>query len=936
MAPPARTSALPVSLVACCLLGLAHSRPAVAEPSLVDTLCDMGFGITGECGIGYTEIICTHAQGINCFVTLAPGPYKVTLLAEHSGAHASLELSVFTDFDTPAVGPLLFDGPDGNEGVTNPRVERFVIVDEEFGFTLLSPDDRFYSVNFLNPDPVPFGPGFLPGHHVRTFQNDFDQSRFLIAFEQSTDGGDEDFQDLVFAVDPMFECPDGTAADSDGDGLLDCWETTGEIDFDKDGMPDVLLVNADGVVLSDPDKKDLFVEVDWRMGRQPSAAGIQAWKDVFAAAPPGAGGSPNPGGPGINLWVDTGDLMEDGVLVGDDMGGGEQVPGPITCLEESFYATKQQYFAAARRYVFRYAISGETAGDENECEDGVKVGGKGEIGGNDFIVYNNDPSYFLHEMGHTLNLRHGGFENQNNKPNYISMMNYNYGLCIPQVDGGCILDFAPPLCASCPGGRGVFPPPEIEEDDLDEAYVLDPNDDNNIFVFRDDANPQVTTTWPADTDVDGDGIPDGVDWNADGSQDDSGLMIDTNEDGEVDTDPLLGHDDWTNLAIGFAQFGEAANAPINPETVPERTLEDYQAYLDELYTTDLAIAKSDLPDPVNAGAPLVYTVEVTNLGPNLANGVRVTDTLPAETSYVSDTGGCAEGPPGTLVCGLDPIPAGGSASFAVTVVVEPGAVAALPAPVTVENQVAVENRVPLGLGGALGEAGGDSDTSDNEASEETTVNRPPVADAGGPYLAECQGALTPVALDGSDSFDPDGDAISFHWTTNCPNGVFDDPTSATPILSVGGPPPCPVVCEATLTVTDPMMLSDTDDGSVTVDDTTPPTVSVELEPTTLWPPNHELVPIVAHVESQDTCDPAPAVVLESITSDEPDDVKGGGDGHTTGDIQADVGTEDLEFSLRAERQGRGDGRTYTVTYKATDDCGNEATASAEVFVPHNP
>ena len=31
----------------------------------------------------------------------------------------------------------------------------------------------------------------------------------------------------------------------------------------------------------------------------------------------------------------------------------------------------------------------------------------------------------MHELGHTLNLRHGGFEDDNCKPNYISVMNYD-------------------------------------------------------------------------------------------------------------------------------------------------------------------------------------------------------------------------------------------------------------------------------------------------------------------------------------------------------------------------------------------------------------------------------------------------------------------------------------------------------------------------------
>jgi hypothetical protein len=97
-----------------------------------------------------------------------------------------------------------------------------------------------------------------------------------------------------------------------------------------------------------------------------------------------------------------------------------------------------------------------------------------------------------------------------------------------------------------------------------------------------------------------------------------------------------------------------------------------------------------------------------------------------------------------------------------------------------------------------------------------------------------------------------------------------------------------------------------------------------------------MVDIVASVVATDICDPSPVVVLESITSNEPDDAPGGGDGHTTNDIQgAEIGTDDRAFQLRAERDGKGSGRIYTVTYSATDASGNSATASATVSVPHD-
>jgi uncharacterized repeat protein (TIGR01451 family) len=52
-------------------------------------------------------------------------------------------------------------------------------------------------------------------------------------------------------------------------------------------------------------------------------------------------------------------------------------------------------------------------------------------------------------------------------------------------------------------------------------------------------------------------------------------------------------------------------------------------------TADLALTKSDSPDPVSAGAPLTYTIQVTNLGPEDAGNVVVTDDLPNQVTFVS-------------------------------------------------------------------------------------------------------------------------------------------------------------------------------------------------------------------------------------------------------------------------------------------------------------
>jgi len=150
----------------------------------------------------------------------------------------------------------------------------------------------------------------------------------------------------------------------------------------------------------------------------------------------------------------------------------------------------------------------------------------------------------------------------------------------------------------------------------------------------------------------------------------------------------------------------------------------------------------------------------------------------------------------------------------------------------------------------------------------------------------------------------------------------------------------PGVCPQEVTISRTWTATDADGNdnscvqTIEVVDTTEPTLGVVLDPDVLWPPNHKLWDITATITVDDNCDSDPDITLDSITSNEPDNSTG--DGNTINDIQDfEVGTDDREFRLRAERRGQGDGRVYTVTYTATDDCGNFTTESAEVVVPHD-
>jgi uncharacterized repeat protein (TIGR01451 family) len=86
---------------------------------------------------------------------------------------------------------------------------------------------------------------------------------------------------------------------------------------------------------------------------------------------------------------------------------------------------------------------------------------------------------------------------------------------------------------------------------------------------------------------------------------------------------------------------------------------------------DLSLTKTDGPDPTLPGSTLFYTVTVTNNGPSPAQGVIVTDTLPAGVTLVT-TSGCTEDPAGVPTCTLGDIPALNLAQFTIEVTVDIG------------------------------------------------------------------------------------------------------------------------------------------------------------------------------------------------------------------------------------------------------------------------
>lgn len=111
--------------------------------------------------------------------------------------------------------------------------------------------------------------------------------------------------------------------------------------------------------------------------------------------------------------------------------------------------------------------------------------------------------------------------------------------------------------------------------------------------------------------------------------------------------------------------------------------------------------------------------------------------------------------------------------------------------------------------------------------------------------------------------------------------------------------------------------------NVNVNDTEAPVVSA-VTPSTqmLWPPNHKMWDVMLSYTSTDNC--AVTGCQVSVTSNEA--VNGSPDWEIV---------NNRHIRLRAERDGKGDGRIYTITVTCRDAAGNSTSRTTTVSVPHS-
>jgi hypothetical protein len=161
----------------------------------------------------------------------------------------------------------------------------------------------------------------------------------------------------------------------------------------------------------------------------------------------------------------------------------------------------------------------------------------------------------MHELGHCLNLQHGGFESYVNfKPNYVSSMNYLFQF--NGLDGDGAPDYSH-------GGR-----PTLDERQLDETAGIGPSAEQVYrLLTRGRTQPAISRR----SDVRCEQFPDAFDWNGDDAIGTGLVRADYNSDGFYGL--LRDNDDWAEvrrpdrglywvgLNAGIKEWVSVANRP---------------------------------------------------------------------------------------------------------------------------------------------------------------------------------------------------------------------------------------------------------------------------------------------------------------------------------------------------------------------------------------
>jgi uncharacterized repeat protein (TIGR01451 family) len=332
--------------------------------------------------------------------------------------------------------------------------------------------------------------------------------------------------------------------------------------------------------------------------------------------------------------------------------------------------------------------------------------GCGEFPGNDFQVSLGGSANLvgttlqqagtlMHELGHNLDLGHGGEDGLNYKPNYLSVMNYWYqftGIPRVQADGDI------PETGRLDYSRARLP--ALNEAGLEERVGVR---DGSAAVFYFCPNGIVESaagTGP-------------INWNCDRDAIDVGIMSNINGDEDANHGPVIGvlpgFNDWSNLLLAFQMTPSFADGMhIFRHPLIELDFETYSRNI----APELSISQTASPDLVLTGSNVTYTITVKNSHPEAAQAVTVTDILPGETTFVSCTatgGGICTGVNNMRAVNFAVIPGGATVTIQLVANVN----------CSVANGVRINNTATVSSEST------DSDLSNNSSSATVTTSNPP-------------------------------------------------------------------------------------------------------------------------------------------------------------------------------------------------------------------
>ena len=202
---------------------------------------------------------------------------------------------------------------------------------------------------------------------------------------------------------------------------------------------------------------------------------------------------------------------------------------------------------------------------------------------------------------------------------------------------------------------------------------------DGVFAFTSSSNPStlgdpVTFTVSAN----GDGIDDNFDqvppygyinFSLDGTEiEDCSYLMLNYKDGNIGDFPATCV--MTGLEVGSHQITAAFFPYVDVYNIPTLTLTQN---VQSGKSSDLSIQKVDNKDQVKPGAKLVYTLKVSNLGPDAAENLSLVDTLDSNTTYssmVAPRGWTCGHADAVLTCSSSKLPVGKTATILITVTVK--------------------------------------------------------------------------------------------------------------------------------------------------------------------------------------------------------------------------------------------------------------------------